>query len=515
MDFARRKMGKPPTLGNMPAATPAIPDSSNDDPASYFGDYRSSQPQSSPAPAFTPFSGPPTIQASQTLNENSGFAAALSGQGASYLSPVPLGIPSSSGRMRDATSKPKRPSGLSAHSQPPSSPASKSNAESPALDMRSLSFEGRADSPQQQPFSASPLSIPSIPKTQNQIKNSTSSADSAFKLKAPLPMNLPSKRTLPPSKACSAPQLSQSRNKNARIAADKFAVMPKADLDSLLSQADSDSSVLIVDIRPHTKFMSSEHGHLRNSISLCAPTTLLRRAAFGLDRLADTLPDNEEKERFLSPIAANTAVRVVLGVDQDSTALFDDSPLCSLLTKFEKAGFAGKLQWVQGGYQSLQLDEEFMAKHRQTAEEEESSGSSSFSSSPNSSSPTSNLLGPSRSGSGGSSTSASSVRSSSNMSRKGSDTGSNSGSVVQVRLLPGQAFDSRSTQAHILDQGQSNKGFQQQCANPFFDTIRQNHEVSLCVVGCGSMLRLDAGLIPGKLHEQRSGCPSQPATGDS
>lgn len=104
-------------------------------------------------------------------------------------------------------------------------------------------------------------------------------------------------------------------------------------------------SILVLDIRTHTAFVSER---LAGSINVCVPSTLLRRPAFGIDRVADSLPppDQEIFERWDS-------CGTILVLDQESTSLVEGGGPASLLAKFDKAGFEGKLGWVKGGWYAI------------------------------------------------------------------------------------------------------------------------------------------------------------------
>ncbi|BGP26377.1 hypothetical protein Rt10032_c11g4664 [Rhodotorula toruloides] len=108
---------------------------------------------------------------------------------------------------------------------------------------------------------------------------------------------------------------------------------------------DKPPPILVLDIRTHTAFVSER---LAGSINVCVPSTLLRRPGFGIDRVADSLPpsDQEVFERWNS-------CGVILVIDQESTALVQGGGPASLLAKFDKAGFEGKLGWVKGGWYAI------------------------------------------------------------------------------------------------------------------------------------------------------------------
>ncbi|WFD32594.1 protein-tyrosine-phosphatase [Malassezia sp. CBS 17886] len=120
------------------------------------------------------------------------------------------------------------------------------------------------------------------------------------------------------------------------------------------------ASVLVIDIRPATVF---RQGHVHGSVSLCAPTTLLRRPDFCVRRLLPMLGSDRDRERVQAACAGGDAAPSwVVALDRSST--HQDGAACAhaggggaslvgLLRKFELAGYHGQLRWLQGGYAAL------------------------------------------------------------------------------------------------------------------------------------------------------------------
>ncbi|GAA5969558.1 hypothetical protein JCM11641_008158 [Rhodosporidiobolus odoratus] len=124
---------------------------------------------------------------------------------------------------------------------------------------------------------------------------------------------------------------------------------PQTLLSDLLSAKSSPSSpsppILILDIRPHTAYLQER---LSSSINICVPSTLLRRPAFGTDRVQEGLPANEQE--VFSRWASCSAIVVL---DPESTVLAEGGGISSLLAKFDKAGYKEKLGWVKGGWAAV------------------------------------------------------------------------------------------------------------------------------------------------------------------
>lgn len=106
------------------------------------------------------------------------------------------------------------------------------------------------------------------------------------------------------------------------------------------------SDTLIVDIRPHTAYSNARIPH---AISLSVPSTLLKRPLFSLDRLCAMLPSPSARARFNTWKSASR----ILVYDADSVSISESSNIYGLLTKFKKEGFTGELAWLQGGFQAV------------------------------------------------------------------------------------------------------------------------------------------------------------------
>ncbi|CCV00578.1 unnamed protein product [Malassezia sympodialis ATCC 42132] len=120
--------------------------------------------------------------------------------------------------------------------------------------------------------------------------------------------------------------------------------------------------VLVLDIRPPTSFARC---HIKGSVNVCAPTTLLRRPEFTIERIEDqilssgTMDDNFRNWRTYTKENAPQSWIVVLDMDSTKTTSMGRSSaggggasLLGLLRKFESAGYKGQLCWVTGGFVS-------------------------------------------------------------------------------------------------------------------------------------------------------------------
>lgn len=108
------------------------------------------------------------------------------------------------------------------------------------------------------------------------------------------------------------------------------------------SSSDPSKAPLVLDIRTHTAYTTSR---VTQSLNICVPSTLLRRPAYDLSRIGDSLSpqDHAELDRW-------STVDVVIVLDGEGTQLVQGGGVSSLLDKFERVGFKGRLGFVQGGF---------------------------------------------------------------------------------------------------------------------------------------------------------------------
>lgn len=139
------------------------------------------------------------------------------------------------------------------------------------------------------------------------------------------------------------PQQSSAVRLNTN-AAPRYASLSASQVVELLTSSPS-SSILVLDMRTNSAHLQAR---LRRSVSICVPSTLLRRPAYGIDRVAEGL-SGDEQATFSQWKSADT----IVALDNDSTSVAEGSGLVSLLAKFEKVGFTGKLAWVKGGWAGI------------------------------------------------------------------------------------------------------------------------------------------------------------------
>ena len=130
-------------------------------------------------------------------------------------------------------------------------------------------------------------------------------------------------------------------------------------------------NVLILDIRPHSAYSAARLPH---AISLSVPSTLLKRPAFTLQKLGTMLSSSTARTRFSGWSKASR----ILAYDADSATLHEGSNLLGLLRKFRSEGFKGDISWLQGGIQGLWRDRRQLVDEGPVSDDEEESESPRF-----------------------------------------------------------------------------------------------------------------------------------------
>ncbi|KAG1825499.1 protein-tyrosine phosphatase-like protein, partial [Suillus subaureus] len=182
----------------------------------------------------------------------------------------------------------------------------------------------------------------------------------------------------------------------------------------------ADPSILILDIRPHAAHTAAR---IHRALSLSIPSTLIKRPLFGLSKIVQMLPSSSARARF----AAWPTVNHILVYDVDSVLVPDTSNIAGLLRKFRAEGFTGELAWVKGGFQAVWRDARHCATTDHPSPDED------------------DLEGTASSG------------------------------ALRPKHLPKSAFSLSTTTAANAASGTPAVA---NAANPFFDTIRQNLELS-------------------------------------
>ena len=164
------------------------------------------------------------------------------------------------------------------------------------------------------------------------------------KLGFPLSMPAPSLSPLPmslPSVSSSAIPTHSSSSSSSQLLCSAH---PPSDLDQFVN----DPECLILDIRSHAAFTNAR---LANALSLSVPSTLLKRPLYSLEKLAQMLSSKSGRIRFSSWAQASS----ILVYDADSFHIPEGSNLYGLLKKFRHEGYPSEkhLAWLKGGFVSV------------------------------------------------------------------------------------------------------------------------------------------------------------------
>ncbi|PVG00710.1 hypothetical protein CPB86DRAFT_782253 [Serendipita vermifera] len=104
-------------------------------------------------------------------------------------------------------------------------------------------------------------------------------------------------------------------------------------------------TTLFIDIRPATQ---AEVSHMSAAVSLIVPTTLLKRPMFGFDKMAEMV-DPVSRPKFETWASASK----IIIFDADTAILSEGSNILALLRKFHTAGYKGELCWIKGGFNAI------------------------------------------------------------------------------------------------------------------------------------------------------------------
>ncbi|KAI1438556.1 hypothetical protein GGR50DRAFT_691089 [Xylaria sp. CBS 124048] len=119
--------------------------------------------------------------------------------------------------------------------------------------------------------------------------------------------------------------------------------------------------LLILDVRVATHYAQSR---IRGALNLCIPTTLLKRPAFNLDRLRQTLHTTEDQAKFSEWVQ----VKHLIIYDATSSETRDATAAMNLFKKFTDAGFEGRQCLLKGGYTAFAAAHPTSIDNQSTAE---------------------------------------------------------------------------------------------------------------------------------------------------
>ena len=104
--------------------------------------------------------------------------------------------------------------------------------------------------------------------------------------------------------------------------------------------------VLLLDLRVSTQYARA---CIAGALSLCIPTTLLKRASFNVQKLAETFKDDEQRDRFLRWRSS----KHIVVYDASSAQLKDAVACINTLNKFTSEGWTGGTFIIRGGFRDF------------------------------------------------------------------------------------------------------------------------------------------------------------------
>ena len=104
--------------------------------------------------------------------------------------------------------------------------------------------------------------------------------------------------------------------------------------------------ILILDLRVNPQYTKSR---IYDALNLCIPTTLLKRASFNVQRLADTFSKETEKMKFIQW----KQTKFVIVYDAGSTQLKDATSSVNTLKKFTGEKYDGATLILRGGFSAF------------------------------------------------------------------------------------------------------------------------------------------------------------------
>lgn len=153
--------------------------------------------------------------------------------------------------------------------------------------------------------------------------------------------SLPQNRIDPPSPAGREP-VQRAETLPSSLRQDTPNLVSPQELSEIL-ESYSPKEVLLLDVRVYPQYSQSR---ITGALNLCIPTTLLKRPAFNVQKLADTFNREKEKAKF----AQWKEAKVIAVYDANSFVLKDATSSVNTLKKFVNEGWHGSACIVRGGY---------------------------------------------------------------------------------------------------------------------------------------------------------------------
>ncbi|KAK9477830.1 protein-tyrosine phosphatase-like protein [Lipomyces japonicus] len=203
---------------------------------------------------------------------------------------------------------------------------------------------------------SSTASADSIDSTQSSVSNapSTASSSSCFSSStgppalAKIPAFYGKPLSASSSTSSSATSLcakSAAATAAAAVSTDVIAPLCTQELASVI--ASEPASVLVLDVRPCAQFTAER---VVNSVNLCIPSTLLKRPAFTVPKILDSLSSTSSTKP--ADACSNwAAAKMIVVYDASSSSLVPSSPVFLTAFKFyNDPSFTGTVYYLKGGF---------------------------------------------------------------------------------------------------------------------------------------------------------------------
>jgi rhodanese-related sulfurtransferase len=178
--------------------------------------------------------------------------------------------------------------------------------------------------------------------------------------------SLPNNRIDPPSPAIKGHSIQRAETLPDALSAEGPKLISPQELRDVLDSHPSEA-ILLLDVRVYPQYLQSR---IDGALNLCIPTTLLKRPAFNVQKLAETFTKEKEKAKF----AQWREAKVIVVYDATSSLLKDATSSVNTLKKFTAEGWRGLPCIVRGGFLSFSRKSPDLIDRRPANEMESAQG---------------------------------------------------------------------------------------------------------------------------------------------
>lgn len=178
--------------------------------------------------------------------------------------------------------------------------------------------------------------------------------------------SLPNNRLEPPSLSSANHSIQRSETLPGSLSSEGPKLISPQELCDVLDSYPAED-VLLLDVRVYPQYAQSR---INGALNLCIPTTLLKRPAFNVQKLAETFTKEKEKAKF----AQWHEAKVIVVYDAASSLLKDATSSVNTLKKFGAEGWCGLPCIVRGGFLSFSRKSPDLIDRRPANQVESSQG---------------------------------------------------------------------------------------------------------------------------------------------